>query len=381
MSSKQINFNLNQFDGLKLQRENYKALKEEIMNIKNNIDKEINNSLNLNSKIGKIRWRGRIKEKIILSPSEEKFNLNGLIKLAEQNKNQYDQGFTSKYFLKLSDLMSDSKFINYPKERLILFKERLQDSWKKYISNLTKKPEKMNSINYQIKNANSRPFVTNLHSYTNNNRMSFMKRKIGQGFICPLLYKNKNLSYNFTNKKEDNTISYNNIFIPKLGLKKNNFWRRGNQNSNNLCVILSGRKINEKSESMNFSNVDGQKEFLDNLDRDQFFAFLKTKNNFYNKRKDRRKLKFEIKEKIRQNMFKESPNEDFLDKEKKNYRLYFFSKVRRNIDNENSGLLHVSEDRKKIKEPSSCDKKEIKTIKFNKECKSIYEKFKNNLNI
>ena len=119
--------------GIKIKREDFKSLKDEIKNIKRNINKEIHSvRVFLNDKEDYV-WRANKKPIFEKSSPEEKYNLNELLKYHELNKDKYIQGFTSKYFRKLTDLLSKNKYKKYSKERLELYNSRINKSQKIYI--------------------------------------------------------------------------------------------------------------------------------------------------------------------------------------------------------------------------------------------------------
>ena len=83
------------FSGIKIKKESYKLLKEEIRSIKSNINKELYNvGVFINEKEEYI-WRANQKNKNIKSSSQQNYDLNEILKYYELNKNKYFQGFTS----------------------------------------------------------------------------------------------------------------------------------------------------------------------------------------------------------------------------------------------------------------------------------------------
>ena len=126
---------------LKYKKENFKLLKEEINKIKNNIDDEIyETGLSINDNAEYV-WRARNKKRILKSPPEEKYNFNEILKYYEFNKDKYLLGFTSQYFRKLSDLMSNPKNKKYSKDRIDLFNSRIIYSQKLLLNKIKKKNE------------------------------------------------------------------------------------------------------------------------------------------------------------------------------------------------------------------------------------------------
>ena len=147
--------------GIKIKREDFKSLKDEIKNIKRNINKEIHSVRVFLNEKEDYAWRANKKQIFEKSSQEEKYNLNEILKYHELNKDKYIQGFTSKYFRKLTDLLSKNKYKKYSKERLELYNSRINKSQKIYIEKNDKDSNIKSSLNKKIKN----PFITSLYSY------------------------------------------------------------------------------------------------------------------------------------------------------------------------------------------------------------------------
>ena len=131
-------------DGLnqiKYKKENFKLLKEEINKIKNNIEQEFYETGVFMNDNAEYVCRARNKKRILKSSPEEKYNFNEILKYYEFNKDKYLLGFTSKYFRKLSDLMTNPKNKNYSKDRIDLFNSRILFSQNLLLNKLKKKNE------------------------------------------------------------------------------------------------------------------------------------------------------------------------------------------------------------------------------------------------
>ena len=107
--------------GIKIKKEDFKSLKDEIKNIKGNINEEMYNSGVFMNEKEEFVWRANKRKLYEKSSPDKKYDLNEILKFYELNKDKYLQGFTSNYFRKLSDLMVKNKYKKYSKERLDLF--------------------------------------------------------------------------------------------------------------------------------------------------------------------------------------------------------------------------------------------------------------------
>ena len=135
----------------------------------------------------------------------------------------------------------------------------------------------------------------------------------------------------------------------------------------------SGKDINER---------EAKETFLENLNQDKYFDFLRSKYNFFSNGIDKKQYNFELKTKRRKNMFILKPNNQI---KQNTFKYDFFKKIKRNIKNENSPIIKVNNSnsavlkRPKISELPTLSARFLKTMKFNKDCHSIYEKFKKTL--
>ena len=92
--------------GVKYRRENFKALKDEMANMKFDLNK---GGVLLNDKNEYI-FRVQNRDSYFSRPSpEERYLFNEILKHYELSTNHLVQGFSNKYFSKLSDLMSSNK--------------------------------------------------------------------------------------------------------------------------------------------------------------------------------------------------------------------------------------------------------------------------------
>ena len=136
------------------------------------------------------------------------------------------------------------------------------------------------------------------------------------------------------------------------------------------------------------NEIMAKEEFFENLNQDKYFDFLRNKYNFYRNGINKLQLNFEIKEKKRRNMFSLKPNSKFLENfGQGKCKFVFFNKIKRKIKSENSPIKKLNDTninsartvRRKIIELPFLSERFLKTMKFNNDCHSIYEKLKNTL--
>ena len=93
-------------------------------------------------------------------------------------------------------------------------------------------------------------------------------------------------------------------------------------------------------------------------------------------------MAFELKTKRRRNMFNSSQNNIFLEKSIKDAsKTDFFNKIKRQIERENSPFVKISNNNKRINKNKdrgmpSQSARFLESMKFNKDCNLIYEKYK-----
>ena len=408
--------------GIKIKREDFKSLKDEIKNIKGNINEEMYNAGVFMNEKEEYVWRANKKKLYEKSSPEKKFDLNEILKFYELNKDKYIQGFTSNYFRKLSDLMAKNKYKKYPKERLDLFNSRINNSQKIYINYLKKNgrdSEIKSSINKKIKT----PFVTSLHSYNskiyknkNENRKIQKSNLIYNNYIQnqkSFLSSNKSTFSNNEYDKKIVKIKVNNKYDSNefLSWKKElNSSNTKNKSKNKFLTkyfsyknMLKTNKNNSKELEKNFSfsyykknklnssgdNIyDGKEEFFKDLDKDKYHNYLRNQYQFFDDYYiDKNKINFELKTKKRKDLFNLKPNSKFLEKVLKNVKKSdFFNKIKRNIKNENIPIIKINNSNKIIYKNKdrglglpSLSARFLKTMKFNNDCNLIYKKYKETL--
>ena len=419
-------------DGLnqmKYKKENFKLLKEEIKKIKHNIDEEMHETGVFMNDNAEYVWRARNKKRILKSPPEEKYNFNEILKYYEFNKDKYLLGFTSKYFRKLSDLMANPKNKEYSKDRIDLFNSRIVFSQKLLLNKLKKKnddsdPKEKNTKSSYNKLIN--PFMTiMLHSIKNKkDKKAKIHFKKNNKAINHFLFSNNNSNdWNSHNNNQNQNFSLNNISIvsnknfmkePKnkkelniLPIPKNEINSISNKNSLPKCfsddnISKNNNKINSyfdylsfsfnkkkyknKNESIDYSKIDGKKEFLKNFDKDKYYDYLKFKYNFYDADKlNNNNIISDLKNRKRRDMFK-NPKDKFLENIIKNTdRSIFLKKIKRQKKNGYSPITNINSShknliKKNLSNLSSTHSRFIKTMRSNDDFNSIYEKFKKDYN-
>ena len=412
--------------GIKIKKEDFKSLKDEINNIKGNINQEMYKVGVFMNEREEYVWRANQPKKKDKSSPEQKYDLNEILKYYELNKDKYIQGFTSNYFRKLSDLMSKTKNKKYSRERLDLFNSRINKSQKIYANYLKKNgkdSEMKSSLNkIIIKN----PFVTSLHPYNNKKNkkdnselgMNLKNNILYNKYIInkkshnistfpnieenkkPLKIKNKNDSNELSkwqeeesdNSKLNSNKSKNkkkNIFLTKYYFYKNmvDKKQKNNNNKNNALEKNYSFSYNfrKKSNSVDNKESDGKNEFFQDYNEEKYFNYLKKQYNFYSSEKNEGKFNFEIKTKKRKNMFNLKTNSKFLEKIlRSTFKSDFLNKIKRKIKNENSPVIKLNNSnniiyKRKKGELPSLSARILKTTKINNDFNLIYEKIKKNL--
>ena len=405
--------------GIKIKKEDFKSLKDEIQNIKGNINEEMCSAGVFMNEREEYVWRANKKKMYEKSSPEKKYDLNEILKYYELNKDKYIQGFTNNYFRKLTDLMAKNKYKKYTKERLDLFNSRINKSQKIYI-NYLKKNGKDSDVKSSINKIVKTPFVTSLYSYNskiyknknenkkiqknnllyNNyiqNQKSFLSSNIStfsnyHDKKTVKIKKNKYESNEFLNWKKNLNNSnaknkFKNKFLTKYFSYKNMLKKENKSNSKELAHNFSFSYYNKNKLNSSDNNIyDGKEEFFKDLDKDKYHDYLRNQYHFFDDYYiDKNRILFELKTKKRKNLFNLKPNGKFLEKIIKDVKKYdFFNKIKRNIKNENSPVIKINNNNKIIYKNRdrvlpSLSARFIKTMRFNNDCNLIYEKVKKTL--
>ena len=414
--------------GIKIKKEDFKSLKDEINNIKGNINEEMYKVGVFINEREEYVWRANQPKKMDKTSPEQKYDLNEILKYYELNKDKYIQGFTSNYFRKLSDLMSKAKNKKYSRERLDLFNSRINRSQKIY-NNYLKKNCKDSDIKSSLNKIIKNPFVTSLYPY-NNKKNKKENNKLGMSQKNNILYnyclinkksnnistfsynedKKKSLQIKIKNKNDSNELSKwqeeeldnsklntnksqnkkKNIFLTKYYFYKNMVNKKIKKNNNNKNNALEKNfsfsyNNRRKSNSVDNKESDGKNEFFQDYNEEKYFNHLKKQYNFYISEKDEGKFNFEIKTKKRKNMFNLKTNSKFLEKNfRSTFKSDFMNKIKRKIKNENSPNIKSNNSnniiyKRKIGELPSLSARLLKSTKINNDFNLIYEKVKKNL--
>ena len=377
--------------GIKYKRENFRALKDEMQNIRFDINKEMSHvAVALNDKNEYI-FRVQNRDSYFSRPNaEERYLFNQILKHYELSGNHLPQGFNNKYFSKLSDLMSLKNISTneYSKKRIELFNSRINENHKSYINYLKKKGgdinlqstinKKLNPMNmtFSIKLRNK---MFNLKYQKNKNNQNIIRRsKIlsiirhtsKTGFhpdytLSSFNQYRKNIKYRnepslstardeSSNSrrylKNKNTINAINKSSSKYNTKKNNDIKFTNSFSlpqvdfNNQNEVDNDSNIKEKLEKeMEIKEKKSKEEFLSTYNKTNYINFLKLKYHFIeDKNYEGKQRKITFKDIKRRNMFRFKPKNKFiLKKEKDNDKIIFFKKIDNECNKQSKSMIRI----------------------------------------
>lgn len=406
--------------GIKYKRENFKALKDEIRNIKNNINEEVNLAGVFSYNKDKYIWRFKNKKLYIKSSTEEKYDLNEILKFYKQNKDKYLQGFTSQYFNKLTDLLS-RKNKSYSKERLDLFKSRVNKSHKIFINKYNNNGEDLEIKSISKKGIN--PFMTSIKSYNSKNyskrknkiekknenknmlikKNKFLKSKTNYYYQTNSSNDILNKNYNDFNKrliiiKENNNINdlsiekndisniNKNKYYSKFYTYKNMFENENNKYFDDISLTFNKTNYKNKLDSINFNEICLREQFFKNLDNQKYFDYFKKQYNFNNNSNYSDKY-FILEDIKKKNIFKFRTNNKYLDKIMKNYgKADFFKRMKSETKKEktpiqNKDNFNKTNYNRKITKLFSPQAWFLKTMKFDNDYHSIFEKIRNDIKL
>ena len=412
---------LSQNPGLKYKHENFKALKDEIDNIKYHVNQALSGgggSVLINDKS---KYISRLhKESYLYKPTaEQKYLLNEILKHYELNMNQNAQGYNNKYLNKLTELLSKKNMPthDYTQKRIQLFNLRINENHKSYINYLKKKGADFKMQSSMNKKINPMNLTFNMKikdkllemNYINKKRIPKIKSrskiliknqiiKIKQlplsNLISPtfnqyhnnILNKNENsistarddsfrskskqdIIRNIQIKKYMNRTFYNNkkfkirnddIIFPKnyFNLKKEEEKDKNNEDELIESNLDDEMKLNEKK---------SKEEFLKTYNIEKYMTFLQSKYNFvednFNKNNEDKKFDEELKI---QKMFQIKPKNQFLDKKKFDWsKTMFFKKLENDFNNkQNNSKIKIKKLMKKNHKSASMIINNIDIKKF-----------------
>ena len=412
---------VSQNPGLKYKHENFKALKDEIDNIKYHVNQALSGgggSVLINDKS---KYISRLhKESYLYKPTaEQKYLLNEILKHYELNMNQNAQGYNNKYLNKLTELLSKKNIPthDYTQKRIQLFNLRINENHKSYINYLKKKGADFKMQSSMNKKINPMNLTFNMKikdkllemNYINKKRIPKIKSrskiliknqiiKIKQlplsNLISPtfnqyhnnILNKNENsistarddsfrskskqdIIRNIQIKKYMNRTFYNNkkfkirnddIIFPKnyFNLKKEEEKDKNNENELIESNLDDEMKLNEKK---------SKEEFLKTYNIEKYMTFLQSKYNFvednFNKNNEDKKFDEELKI---QKMFQIKPKNQFFDKKKFDWsKTIFFKKLENDFNNkQNNSKIKIKKLMKKNHKSASMIINNIDIKKF-----------------
>ena len=406
--------------GVKYRRENFKALKDEIDNIKYHVNQALSGGGVLLNDKNEYIFRVQNRDSYFSRPSpEERYLFNQILKHYELSTNHLVQGFSNKYFSKLSDLMSSNKLStnDYSKKRIALFNSRINENHKSYINYLKKKGADFKMQSSMNKKINPMNLTFNMKfkdkllemNYINKKRIPKIKSrskiliknqiiKIKQLPLSNLISPTFNQYHNNILNKNENSIStarddsfrskskqdiirniqikkfmnrtfYNNkkfkirnddIIFPKnyFNLKKEEEKDKNNEDELIESNLDDEMKLNEKK---------SKEEFLKTYNIEKYMTFLQSKYNFvednFNKNNEDKKFDEELKI---QKMFQIKPKNQFLDKKKFDWsKTIFFKKLENDFNNkQNNSKIKIKRLMKKNHKSASIIINNIDIKKF-----------------
>lgn len=362
--------------GIKYKKQNFKALKEEIANIKFDINKAFSSSSVLLNDKNEYVFRVQNRDSYFSRPSpEQKYLFNQILKHYELSVNHLIQGFNNKYFSKLSDLLSikNIRTNDYSKRRIDLFNSRINENHKSYINYLKKNGEDVNlqsTISKKI-NPMNMTFNANLRNtffntkYRKNKNIQKIKsdikklninrlrssQPISNHDFSPSSFYQYKQNINVRNIISSSTARDDSFDVKRKIRQKNilnkSFSQYNINNNNDKTFIKALEKLeinnqinndedkNEKNDDeMDLREKKSKEEFLSTYNKKNYMKFLKFKYHFVeDKYSQEKEQKLTIEDIRRRNMFKFRPKNKFLDKKSKGADKFIFFKK---IENENS---------------------------------------------
>ena len=347
--------------GMRYKKENFRALKDDMMNIEKNFGGGSGPSVVMNENCEFVCRIQNRNSKISNPTPEQKYLLNEILKYYELNSNQIVQGFNSQYFSDLTELMSkrNMKTSEYTKKRIELFNSRVNNNHKSYINYLKKegKDTKMKSsmnktinpmnVTYNLKlNDNNNPFNSTMKKANKSNSSFFIdfKKLYLNRYAKNFFYRNdkndttssdKNFSSNRNNKyKENKTLFKSASYINKYKTKNDDL-----KLAHNLSLVNYKIKeeINKNDEEMEIMEKKSKDEYFYTRNKKKYMNFLKSKYHFVEgKNPEKKEPKLSIKDIKIKNMFKIKPKDIFLKKQSEvEDKKLFFKKLEKDIKKQN----------------------------------------------
>ena len=369
-------FNDQHKSSVKMKLINYKILpRDDIKDINNELKKVGVFSLG-NSKKEDEAWRVKKPELKPTTAPEEKYFMNEILKKYIFNTRKSNDGLNYKYFQNFTDLLTkknDQKI--YPKKRLELFYNRINNSKNKNISNSFSNNFLLDPyLNKKIKKNKNTIFITYIENLNKIKNRKFLKKH--HKYMDNLNYinnKNENLDDFFNMYKPSKTYYNNDKSYYKNCLKNNKKYKFSDDNSFFLSQYNSDD--NYKTKSID-DEIPAKEELLKTGDNTKYLEFLQNKYKFFYNPKSN----YSNEKKKRIKLFKKKPNSKYLDKVKKDsFKNELFNRIKREKMNKNSTtnktkIVNVYKPKK-----ICISLKEINKVNFDKECNNILINIQNNL--
>lgn len=380
---------------MKYRRENFKALKDELRNIKFDINGQMAHSNVLLNDKNEYIFRVQNRDSYFSRPTpEQKYLFNEILKHYELSINHLIQGFNNIYFDKLSDLMSIKKIRTneYSKKRIELFNSRINENHKSYINYLKRKgndadlrstiSRKYNPMNmtfttqlrnkiFNIKERKNKIIQRNqIKDISSINPKSFTKLGLNSDFNISsfnqykksIHYKNENsLS---TARDVDDSINSKNIIAQKIIINQsfpNKINKKNFKKSMPMFDLNNKNDINKNEDDIEIKEKKSKEEFFKTFNKKNYMKFLKFKYHFVEDQFSQEKEpKLSIKDIKRKNMFRFKPRNKFiLKKAKDGDKIIFFKKIENDINRQNKSLIRIHKSKIWLKKPPNFNNKII----------------------
>ena len=366
---------------IKIRRKNYLFEKNQKINIDNEIKVGGMGSTKKNDEI----WRVRAKELKDDPETEQKYQLNQIVKKYNSNKDEL-KGYDYKYILELTDLLA-KKDNNFSKKRLELYNRRINS--KKNLDKL----ELDKSLSQLYRTTNHLDQKPKLQGdKLNKNPITFMTYIYGNNKInrknnyYNTFYKGRNKNNNsFNNQNNQNfyyktSYNYNSPLRIKslkylLSDSKNKSWgkdiiKNNSNNNTNTGILITQYNNNVEDDFDNISLV-GKEDFLISRDKEKYHEYLNKQYNFFNQPK-LIQIKYLYEKQKRVKLFKKMPNAKYLLLKKEDpLKTEIFRRINREKNNIYFDVLKNMEKNNNKKTIDRLKNKSFNKGYFYKECKNI----------
>ncbi len=376
---------------IKIRKRNYLFEKNQKINIDNEIK---SGGIENKRKIDEI-WRGRTKELHDNPQSEQKYQLNQIIKKYQSNKDER-KGYDYKYILELTDLLA-KKDSDFTKKRLELYNRRISSKKNlnkleldKSLSQLYRTTNYFNQTpKLQGDKLNKNPITFMTYIYGNKKNNNFRKNNFYNTFYNGRNKNNNNLnnqnnqdfyyktSYNYNSPLRIKSLKY------LLSDSKNKSWGKElikNNNKANTGILITQYNNNVEDDFDNTSLV-GKEDFLFSRDKEKYHEYLNKQYKFFNQPK-LIQIKYLYEKQKRIKLFKKLPNAKYLFLKKEDpLKTEIFRRINREKNNIYFDALKNMGKNNNTKKIDRLKNKSFNKKSFYKECKNIMMNVKNNLNM